>query len=204
MEKTRAVSSDVAFTPTVKAIQARLGSRKAYARMEDNGGWETEITGAVAAFISDQTSFFLATANAEGQPYIQDRGGPKGFLCVLDGHTLAFADFRGNKQFISMGNLTDNPRVHLFLIDYVNRSRVKIWGEARVIEDDPELVARLFPAGYDAKAERAFVIHVTAWDANCPQHIPQKVDASDVAAVLAKRDATIAKLEARVKELEAP
>jgi hypothetical protein len=125
-------------------------------------------------------------------------------LCVLDGHTLAFADFRGNKQFISMGNLTDNPRVHLFLIDYVNRSRVKIWGEARVIEDDPELVARLFPAGYDAKAERAFVIHVTAWDANCPQHIPQKVDASDVAAVLAKRDATIAKLEARVKELEAP
>ena len=173
MATTTGVSSDVAFTDTVKAIQLRMGSRKAYARMEANGGWETEVTPELAAFIAEQQSVFMATANADGQPYIQHRGGPPGFLRVLDAQTLAFADFRGNKQYISMGNLEDNPKVHLFLIDYADRRRVKIWGEAKVIEDDPELVARLFPEGYDARAERAFVIHVTAWDENCPQHIPR-------------------------------
>ncbi len=173
MASTKGVSSDVAFTDTVKAIQTRMGSRKAYARMEESGGWETEILPELAAFIAEQQSFFLATANAEGQPYIQHRGGPPGFLRVLDPQTLAFADFRGNKQYISIGNLEDNPKVHLFLIDYANRRRVKIWGEAKVVEDDPELVARLFPEGYDARAERALVIHVTAWDENCPQHIPR-------------------------------
>lgn len=201
MASARAVSSDVAFTPTVKRIQTRLGSRKAYARMEDGGGWETELTPDIAAFIAEQRSFFLGTANAEGQPYIQHRGGPPGFLRVLDPHTLAFADFRGNKQYISMGNLTDNPKVHLFLIDYAHRRRVKIWGEAKVVEDDRELEAKLFPAGYDARAERAFVIHVTAWDANCPQHIPQRFEAADVAAALAARDEKIAQLEARIREL---
>ncbi len=173
MASTKGVSSDVAFTDTVKAVQTRMGSRTAYARMEANGGWETEISPELAAFIAEQQSFFLATANAEGQPYIQHRGGPPGFLRVLDPQTLAFADFRGNKQYISVGNLEDNPKVHLFLIDYENRRRVKIWGEAKVVEDDPELVARLFPDGYDARAERALVIHVTAWDENCPQHIPR-------------------------------
>lgn len=171
------VSSDVAFTPSVKAVQTRLGSRAAYARMEDAGGWETAITDEVAAFIAQQDSFFLATANADGQPYIQHRGGPKGFLRVRDAHTLAFADYRGNRQYISIGNLAENAKVHLFLIDYVHQQRVKIWGEAKVIEDDPDLTRALMPEGYDARPERAIVIHVTAWDVNCPQHIPRRVDA---------------------------
>lgn len=192
-------SSDVAFTSTVKAIQTRKGSRQAYARMEQRGGWETEITEELAAFIGEQTSFFLATANAEGQPYIQHRGGPKGFLRVLDESTLAFADFRGNRQYISLGNLEDNPKVHLFLMDYAHRRRVKIWGEARVVEDEPALLAKLATTGYDAHAERAFVIRVVAWDENCPQHIPQRLEAADVAAALAERDARIAELEARLR-----
>lgn len=189
----------MAFTATVKAVQTRKGSRKAYARMEEGGGWETEINEELAAFLADQTSFFLATANAEGQPYIQHRGGPKGFLRVLDGSTLAFADFRGNRQYISLGNLEDNPKVHLFLIDYARKRRVKIWGEARVVEDDPVLLAKLSPVGYDAHPERAFVIRVAAWDENCPQHIPQRFEAADVAAALAERDARIAELEARLR-----
>ncbi len=198
-----ATSSDVAFTPTVKAIQTKKGSRKAYARMEEGGGWETAISEDVADFITDQTSFFLATANAAGQPYIQHRGGPKGFLHVLDEHTLAFADFAGNRQYISLGNLEDNPKVHLFLIDYAHRRRVKIWGEAKVVEDDPALLARLAPKGYAARPERVFVIRVVAWDVNCPQHIPQRIDAADVAEALASRDRRIAELEAELRRVEA-
>ena len=198
-----ATSSDVAFTPTVKAIQTKKGSRKAYARMEESGGWETAISEDVADFITDQTSFFLATANAAGQPYIQHRGGPKGFLHVLDEHTLAFADFAGNRQYISLGNLEDNPKVHLFLIDYAHRRRVKIWGEAKVVEDDPALLARLAPKGYAARPERVFVIRVVAWDVNCPQHIPQRIDAADVAEALASRDRRIAELEAELRRVEA-
>lgn len=171
--------SDVAFTPAVKAVQARKGSRSAYARMETNGGWETEVTAELAAFIAKQNSFFLATASADGQPYIQHRGGPPGFLRVLDATTLGFADFRGNRQYISLGNLGENPKVHLFLIDYATRTRIKVWGEAVVIEDDPELLAELTPKDYDGRPEQAIVIHVTAWDMNCPQHIPQLVPAAD-------------------------
>lgn len=192
-------TSDVAFTEAVKGIQARKGSREAYARMEKRGGWRTDIDDGLAAFIAQQTSWFLATANADGQPYIQHRGGPPGFLRVLDPHTLAFADFTGNRQFISQGNLVENPKVHLFLIDYANAERVKIWGEARVVEDDPGLLARLMPAGYAAKPEQAIVIHVTAWDANCHQHIPQRLEAADVARALAERDARIAALEAELR-----
>ena len=128
--------------------------------MEQGGGWETEITPELAAFIAEQTSVFLATANAAGQPYIQHRGGPPGFLRVLDEQTLAFADYRGNRQYITLGNLAENPKVHLFLIDYAHRQRIKIWGEARVVEDDPELVAALMPEGYKARPEQAIVIHV--------------------------------------------
>lgn len=194
-------TSDVAFTPSIKAIQARKGSREAYARMEQRGGWRTEIDDGLAAFIAAQTSWFLATANADGQPYIQHRGGPPGFLHVLDPHTLAFADFTGNRQYISQGNLVENPKVHLFLIDYANAERVKIWGEARVVEDDPALLARLMPAGYAAKPHQVFVIHVTAWDANCHQHIPQRFEAADVARILAEKDAKIAALEAELARL---
>ena len=194
-------SSDVAFTGSVKGVQERLGSRAAYARLERDGGFETEIDDALASFVAEQRSLFLATASAEGQPYVQHRGGPPGFLRVLDPHTLAFADFAGNRQYISLGNLSENPKVLLFLIDYAERRRVKIWGEAKVVEDDRELVARLAPAGYEARPERAIVIHVTAWDANCPQHIPQRLEAADVEAALAARDARIAELEAEVAAL---
>jgi len=173
------VSSDIAFTSPVKALQTAAGSRAAYARMERAGGFETEITDELAAFIGEQDSVFLATANAANQPYIQHRGGPPGFLRVLDRSTLAFADFRGNKQFITSGNLSENPKVHLFLIDYTERKRVKIWGEAEVIAHDPALVQRLMPDGYRARADQAIVIHVIAWEANCPQHIPRRVDLAD-------------------------
>lgn len=189
--------SDVAFTPTVKAVQARLGSRKGYARMEQQGGWATEIDADLAAFIAAQRSFFLGTANAEGQPYVQHRGGPRGFLRVLGPRTLGFADFSGNRQYISMGNLEDNAKVHLFLIDYAHRQRVKVWGTARVIDDDAQLLARLSVKG-GGKVERAIVIEVTAWDANCPQHIPQLFDAEDVQAALEQRDRRIAELEAQL------
>jgi predicted pyridoxine 5'-phosphate oxidase superfamily flavin-nucleotide-binding protein len=120
---------------------------------------------------------------------------------VLDEHTLAFADYRGNRQYISVGNLEENPKVHLFLMDYAHRRRVKIWGEARVVDDDSELLARLVDAYDDGRPERAIVVRVVAWDANCPQHIPQRFEAADVAAALATRDARIASLEAEVAEL---
>ncbi len=198
----RSIPSDVAFTPAVKAIQARKGSRKAYARVENGAGWRTEIGEELAEFIAAQTSFFMATSNAEGQPYIQHRGGPPGFLRVMGPSTLGFADFRGNRQYISQGNLVENPKVHLFLIDYANRRRVKLWGEARVVEDDPALLAELEPVGYGARLEQAIVIEVSAWDENCPQHIPQRFEAADVAKALAARDRKIAELEAEIARLK--
>ncbi|TGS11562.1 pyridoxamine 5'-phosphate oxidase [Mesorhizobium sp. M2E.F.Ca.ET.209.01.1.1] len=191
-------TSDVAFTPTVKAIQSRKGSRESYARVEQRGGWRATITPDLAAFVEAQTSVFLATANAEGQPYIQHRGGPAGFLKVLDEHTIGFADFSGNRQFITQGNLQDNDQAFLFLIDYMLRQRIKVWGRARVVENDPELIAKLMPADYKARPEQAILFTVTAWDANCPQHIPQRFEAADVAAALAERDRRIAGLEQEI------
>lgn len=204
MKERSDIVSDVAFTPAVKAVQARRGSRASYARMERSGGWARAIDEELASFIAAQRSFFLATANAEGQPYIQHRGGPPGFLRVLDPTTLGFADFRGNRQYISLGNLTENPRVHLFLIDYEQRSRLKIWGDARVIEDDPALLARLTPGDYGGKPEQAIVIDVRAWDLNCPQHIPQRFEADDVARAIAERDGKIAALEAELRKAKEP
>ena len=201
METTQSYSSDVAFTPTVKAMQTRRGSRRAYARMEEKGSWETRITPGLAGFIAAQTSIFIATANKEGQPYIQHRGGPPGFLRVLDDQTIGFADFTGNRQYVSQGNLAENPKAHLFLIDYAQRRRVKIWGEARVVERDGELIAMLMPEGYKARAEQAILVTVSAWDANCNQHIPQRFDAADVAAALAERDKHIGALEAELSRL---
>jgi uncharacterized protein len=195
-------SSDVAFTPTVKAIQSRKGSRAAYQRVEERGGFETRITPDLAGFIAAQTSVFLATASRDGQPYIQHRGGPPGFLHVLDEGTIAFADFSGNRQYITQGNLAENAKAHLFLIDYAHRRRVKIWGEARVVEGDDALIARLMPQGYKARPEQAILFTVAAWNANCPQHIPQRFDAADVAAALAGRDGRIAALEAEVARLK--
>jgi predicted pyridoxine 5'-phosphate oxidase superfamily flavin-nucleotide-binding protein len=202
MTEAQSFSSDVAFSPAVKAIQARKGSREAYARVEQSGGWRTEVDDRLAAFLSQADSLFLATASADGQPYIQHRGGPKGFVRVLDSKTLAFADYSGNQQFISQGNLAENPKAHIFLMDYAHRRRIKIWGEARVVEDDAALLASLMPQGYKARPEQVIVFTIAAWDTNCPQHIPQKFDAADVAAALASRDARIEELEAELAALK--
>lgn len=194
-------ASDVAFTQTVKAIQARKGSRTAYARMEQGGSWEQSITPDLKEDIEAQSSVFLATANAQGQPYIQHRGGPAGFLQVIDDHTIGFADFAGNRQYITQGNLEENPKAHLFLIDYANRRRIKLWGTARVVEGDMALLQRLMPMDYRARPEQVLLFTVTAWDVNCPQHIPQRFEAADVAAALESRDQRIRALEAEVKRL---
>ena len=197
-------ASDIAFTPTVKALQTRKGSRHAYARMEQGGGWESRITPDLKDEIEAQISIMLATANAEGQPYVQHRGGPAGFLHVLDEHTLAFADFAGNRQYITQGNLSENPRAFLFLMDYAAQRRIKIWGRARVVEGDAELMARLMPAGYAARPEQVILFDVEAWDVNCPKHIPQRFEAADVRAAIEVRDERIAELEQRVAALTAP
>jgi predicted pyridoxine 5'-phosphate oxidase superfamily flavin-nucleotide-binding protein len=188
-------SSDIAFTDRVKSIQAERGSRAAYARQEQKGGWPTTVTPDLAATLAETRSFYLATATPDGQPYIQHRGGPKGFLRIVDETTLGFADFSGNRQYITTGNLADNPRAFLFLMDYVNRRRVKIWGTARVVSD-PGVVARLFPEGYDARPEQAILFSIAAWSRNCPQHIPQMFPAEEVMAAV---DA----LTDRIKTLEA-
>jgi hypothetical protein len=169
--------------------------------MENGDGWQTTITPDLAGFIAAQTSFLLATANADGQPYVQHRGGPPGFLHVVDDKTLAFADFRGNRQYITLGNLAQNPKAFLFLVDYAHRQRVKIWGEARVSED-PALIASLMPENYKARGEQTILFNVATWNGNCPQHIPQRFDAADVAAVIAARDERIAELEAEVTRLK--
>jgi uncharacterized protein len=201
MDASHTYSSDIAFTPSVKAVQTRKGSRPGYRQTEERGSWRTRITPDLAKFIAGQTSIFLATVNADGQPYIQHRGGPPGFLQVLDDKTIGFVDFSGNRQFITQGNLADNPKAHLFLIDYAQRKRVKIWGEARVVEGESELTAKLMPQGYKARAEQVILFTVSAWDANCPQHIPHRFEAADVTAALSERGSRIEKLEAEIARL---
>ena len=171
-------SSDVAFSDSVKRVQAERGSRGAYAKMEDRGGFETEVNEELRAFLADIDTAFLATASADGQPYIQHRGGPKGFIRALDHRTLAFIDFAGNRQYVTTGNLRENDRVCLFLIDYAEQRRVKIWGTARVVPLSDDLLEQLRVGGYRARLEQVIVIDVTAWDVNCPRHIPRKLDAS--------------------------
>jgi uncharacterized protein len=202
MSDTDTYSSDVAFTPAVKAIQARKGSRDAYAHVEQRGGWRTEIDENLAAFLAEANSLYFATSTADGQPYIQHRGGPKGFVKILDSNTLAFADYSGNRQYITQGNLSENPRAYIFVMDYAHRRRVKIWGEARMVDDDPALLASLMPGGYKARPEQVILFKIAAWDTNCPQHIPQKFDGADVAAALAARDGRIAELEAELAALK--
>jgi predicted pyridoxine 5'-phosphate oxidase superfamily flavin-nucleotide-binding protein len=203
MSDTHIYSSDVAFTPAVKAIQARKGSRDAYADVEQRGGWRTEIDDKLAGFLSEANSLFFATSTADGQPYIQHRGGPKGFVKILDKQTLAFADYSGNRQYITQGNLSENPKAYIFVMDYAHRRRVKLWGEARVVDDDPALLKSLMPGGYKARPEQVILFRISAWDTNCPQHIPQKFDAADVAAALAARDGRIAELEEELAALKA-
>jgi predicted pyridoxine 5'-phosphate oxidase superfamily flavin-nucleotide-binding protein len=202
MSDVHTYSTDVAFTPAVKAIQTRKGSRDGYARLEQSGGWRTEIDENLAAFLAETNSFYLSTANADGQPYIQHRGGPKGFVKILDKNTIAFTDYSGNRQYITQGNLSENPKAYIFIMDYAHRRRVKIWGEAHVVENDPALTEALMPKGYKARPEQVILFKISTWSTNCPQHIPQKFDAADVAAALASRDARIAELEAELAELK--
>ena len=197
-------SSDVAFTPAVKAAQERRGSRASYAGMEARGGFRTTITPDLAAFLAAETrSFYLATASADGQPYVQHRGGPPGFLRVIDERTLGFADFKGNRQYVTTGNLAENPRAYIFVMDYVQRRRVKLWGRARIVEDDAALLARLWPEGYPARPEQVILFEVEAWDTNCPQHIPQMFHAEDVGRTIAGLQTRIEALEAELAALKA-
>ena len=198
----RKFSSDIAFTPAVKSVQSEKGSRTAYARMEHEGSWETEVTPGLKAFLGELDMFYLATANAEGQPYVQYRGGSPGFLRVLDEKTLAFADFSGNRQYITLGNLRENSKAFIFLMDYARSRRIKLWGNASVVEDDPELLERLRDDDYPGKVERAIVFRIEAWDANCPQHIHKRFSQRQVAPVIEEMQSRIAELEAEVNRLK--
>ena len=188
--------SDIAFTPSVKTVQERLGSRKGYASMEQRGGWNTLVTPELAAFVAERDTMFIATVNAEGQPYIQHRGGPPGFLKVLDDHTLGFADFSGNRQYITVGNLNDNPKSFIFLMDFANRRRIKIWGRAEVVDDDSELREKLYDPEYRSEPERVFLFHVDAWDVNCPQHIKPRFTEEEIGESIQALHDRIAQLEA--------
>jgi hypothetical protein len=172
--------------------------------MEQNGSWQTDITPDLAGHVARQRSFFLATATTDGRPYIQHRGGLPGLLKVIDKKTLVFADYKGNSQFISQGNLTENPRAFIFLIDCVDRIRIKIWRSAKVVEDQPELLANVMPSRdeYRAKAEQVLVFTVEAWGRNCPQHIPRRIEREDVERFLQERDRRIEDLEEQVRLLE--
>jgi predicted pyridoxine 5'-phosphate oxidase superfamily flavin-nucleotide-binding protein len=196
----RQYPSDIAFTPAVKGVQAAKGSRASYARVERGRGWQTRVTPDLAGFVAGLDMFYLGTATADGQPYIQDRGGCPGFLKVLDDTTLAFADFGGNRQYITVGNLTENPKAFLFLMDYANSQRVKVWGTAKVVEDDPVLLERLRDPEYPAAVERAIVFTVEAWDINCPQHIHKRFAQRQVAPVIEQLQGRIAELEEQLRQ----
>jgi predicted pyridoxine 5'-phosphate oxidase superfamily flavin-nucleotide-binding protein len=194
--------SDLAFTPAVKAIQKEKGSRQSYSRMEQGEGWPTSVTDELAEYIADLDMFYLGTANAQGQPYIQYRGGPPGFLKKIDEHTLGFADFGGNRQYITLGNLSENPKAFLFLIDYAHRRRVKVWGTAKVIENDARLEQKLRDPAYPGKVERVILFTVETWDVNCPQHIHPRFSQRQITPALEKLQGRIAELEAEVERLK--
>ena len=174
--------TEIAFTPSVRREQERNQSRTQYARVEASNLEFNQLTDRDRRFIEEQDTFFMATVGENGWPYIQHRGGPKGFLKVLDERTLGFADYRGNRQYISVGNLRADDRVALILIDFVNRRRLKLWARARVVDlnDHPGLIARLEDPDYDAKVERAIVLHIEALDWNCPQHITPRFTEEEV------------------------
>lgn len=163
--------SDIAFSPAVKRAQEERGSRAGYAKVMERRDFGTEIDQRLRSFVEARDSFYLGTASAEGQPYIQHRGGPVGFLKVLDRKRLAFADYSGNRQYISIGNLSENPRAFLFLMDYPNKTRIKVWGRASFVENDQALEDLVRDHDYKVNIERVLVFDVEAWDINCPQHI---------------------------------
>lgn len=188
-------NSALVFTPAARREQIKRGSARGYDRKIATG-FPDRITPELAAFIAELDTAFLGTASAAGAPYIQHRGGPKGFLKVLDEHTLGFADYAGNRQYITLGNLAENEHAYLFLLDFANQRRIKLWGRARVVEDDPALLERLVDPAYRARPERAILFTVTAWDVNCSQHITARFSEAEVA------DATVI-LRQRIAELEA-
>ena len=196
-------SSDIAFTPAVKAVQAEKGSRGSYAKVEQRGGWKTAVTPELAAFLSELDMFYLGTANAEGQPYIQYRGGSPGFLRVIDEKTLGFADFKGNRQYISMGNLSENPKAFIFLMDYTTSRRIKLWGTAEVVEGNPTLEEQLYDPDYPGKVERAILFKLEAWDVNCPQHIHKRFPQTAVAPLIEELQQRVEQLEAELVEAKA-
>ena len=189
--------SDIAFTDAVKAEQARRGSRDIYAKFALRGDFRSAVRPHLAAFLEEVDTAYLATATADGQPYAQHRGGPKGFIKVVDDHTIGFADFRGNRQYVTTGNLSENDKAFLFLMDYANRRRIKLWGRARMVED-PAIIEKLTDFSYAASAERALLFTITAFDVNCPQ----KIDARVVAQALALKDERIQVLEAEIVALK--
>ena len=193
--------SDIAFTESIKEIQARKGSREAYAKVDTKGGWSDEISDDLTAIIETRDSFYLGTASADGQPYIQHRGGKAGFLKVIDRKTLAFADFRGNRQYISTGNLAENNKAYIFLMDYTQRRRIKIWGTPTVIDDDPVLLKRLADEGYKGVPEQAIRFEVKAWDVNCPQHIQRRYTDAEFDGRIKSLEETVESLRAERDEL---
>jgi len=190
------------FTPAAQRAQAERGSAERYERRMADGFPDT-VTPELAKFIAEQDTAFLGTATADGAPYIQHRGGPKGFIKVIDERTLGFADYRGNRQYITLANLSENDRAFLFLLDPARRQRIKLWGRARVIEDDSTLVEKLFDAGYKARPERAILFTIEAWDANCSQHIVTRFTEADIAEALTAVQTKIAELEAENARLRA-
>ncbi len=193
----------IAFTESVKKVQEQYGVRRANERLENLDRLD-ELTHNEAAFISERDGFYMATVNEDGHPYVQFRGGPKGFLKVLDEKTLGYADFRGNLQYISVGNLTRNNKAALFLMDYSNQSRLKIFAEIEVIDavDDPALIKRLTMPDYAAKIERAMILHVTAYDWNCPQHITPRFTLAEIETATKPLHDRIAELEAELADLK--
>ena len=193
--------AEIAFTTNVKNVQAKHGSRRSYQRMEQGETYSDVLGDRESAFIAARDSFYLATVSETGWPYIQHRGGPPGFLHVFDGKTIGFADYRGNRQYITLGNLSENDKAYIFLMDYANRRRIKIWGRARIVEDDPHLLEGLVVPGAGGRPEHALVFEIEAWDTNCPRHIPHRHDQDEVARMTANFRARIAELEAEVKRL---
>src|SRR5512135_66322 len=195
-------NSSRVFTAAAQQAQAERGSARAYERRMADGFPDT-VTPELAAFIAEQDTAFLATATADGAPYVQHRGGPKGFIKVIDEHTLGFADYRGNRQYITLANLSENDRAYLFLLDPARRQRIKLWGRARVVEDDTALIERLFDKGYKAKPERAILFTIEAWDVNCSQHIVTRFTEAEIAEAMGGVSRKIAELEAENVRLRA-
>jgi predicted pyridoxine 5'-phosphate oxidase superfamily flavin-nucleotide-binding protein len=195
-------NSELVFPPAVRRAQAERGSAGGYAKKVEHG-FPDRVTPELAAFIAEQDTAFLGSASAEGAPYIQHRGGPKGFIKVVDEKTLGFADYRGNRQYITLGNLSENDRAYLFLIDFSRRQRIKLWGRARVVENDDALIERLFDRGYKAKPERVILFTIEAWDVNCSQHITARLTVPEVEGLLGTAQQRIAALQAENAELRA-